>query len=98
MTAGAPPYSETAAPNPLNVYGRQKTQAETAILDHWPEALVCRLPLMVGTGPYAKNNFTVNMLTAIAGNQAVTLYEDEFRTPGGHLERSPGNSAIPRTP
>ena len=76
-----PPYKETAPPNPLNEYGRQKARAEAAVLEQWPEALVCRLPLMVGLGPFAGDNFTAHMLQAIAGNQTVTLYEDEFRTP-----------------
>lgn len=76
-----PPYKETDPPNPLNEYGRQKARAEAAVLAQWPEALVHRLPLMVGLGPFAGDNFTAHMLQAIAGNQTVTLYEDEFRTP-----------------
>ena len=76
-----PPYKETAPPNPLNVYGRQKARAEAAVLAQWPAALVCRLPLMVGLGPFAGDNFTAHMLQAVAGNQTVTLYEDEYRTP-----------------
>jgi dTDP-4-dehydrorhamnose reductase len=76
-----PPYNETASPRPLNVYGEQKARAEALVLARWPGALVCRLPLMIGVSPYGEDNFTFQMLTAIAGNRPVTLFEDEFRTP-----------------
>ena len=76
-----PPYNEDSPPSPLSVYGEQKARAEALVLDRWPEALVCRMPLMMGAAPHADTNFTVQMLTAIATGQPVTLFHDEFRTP-----------------
>lgn len=75
------PYSEEHPPQPVSVYGEQKAQAEERVLEHWPEALVCRMPLMIGATPHAVNNFTLQMIAAIAHGRPVTLFKDEYRTP-----------------
>jgi dTDP-4-dehydrorhamnose reductase len=51
------------------------------VLSHCSNALVCRLPLMFGVGPYAGHHFGVQMLNAIRGGETLNLFEDEFRTP-----------------
>ena len=42
------PYSELDPPSPICVYGEHKLAAERVVLDHAPNGLVCRLPLMFG--------------------------------------------------
>jgi dTDP-4-dehydrorhamnose reductase len=75
------PYDETCKPAPFCVYSDQKARAEAQVLRHHPEALVARLPLLLGLAPNAQANFGVRMLTAIRHNQPIDLFVDEFRTP-----------------
>jgi dTDP-4-dehydrorhamnose reductase len=51
------------------------------VLNHCSNALVCRLPLMFGAGPYSAHHFGVQMLNAMRRNEALNLFVDEFRTP-----------------
>ncbi len=44
------PYAEDGRPNPLNVYGRTKMEAERIVLAVHPGALVVRTTLVYGTG------------------------------------------------
>lgn len=75
------PYDERSPVSPVNAYGRQKAQAEAAILKRYPEALVCRMPLMFGLGPRVSGNFSLQMLSAIKKGRTIRLFTDEFRTP-----------------
>lgn len=75
------PYDESAPIRPICVYGRQKAGAEAEVLSHCANALVCRLPLMFGAGPYSGHHFGVQMLNAIRRSETLNLFEDEFRTP-----------------
>lgn len=76
-----PPYREESPPQPVNIYGEQKARAEELVLERWPKALVCRMPLMIGAAPNAGNNFTLKMIEAIAHGRPVNLFNDEYRTP-----------------
>lgn len=77
------PYDETAAPDPVCVYGVQKARAEDAVRTRCRRALVCRLPLLIGLAPppHGHDHFTRHMVTAIAHGHPVNLFVDEFRTP-----------------
>ena len=75
------PYDESAPPRPICVYGEQKVRAEAGVLSHCANALVCRLPLMFGVGPYSGRHFGVQMLNAIRRGETLNLFEDELRTP-----------------
>jgi len=75
------PYDETAAVKPLSVYADQKIRAEENVLETYPNALVCRLPLMFGVAPDAEENFAVQMLTNMVAQRELTLFIDEYRTP-----------------
>lgn len=44
----SPPYAETAAPSPLNAYGRQKLRGEYAALAGHPRAVSLRVPVLYG--------------------------------------------------
>jgi dTDP-4-dehydrorhamnose reductase len=75
------PYDEAAPTRPICVYGEHKARAEAGVLNHCSHALVCRLPLMFGAGPFSRNHFGVRMLRAIRRSETLHLFEDEFRTP-----------------
>ena len=42
------PYDELGAVDPLNVYARQKAEAERRIMENDDQAVIFRLPLMIG--------------------------------------------------
>jgi dTDP-4-dehydrorhamnose reductase len=44
-------YDESDAPNPLNVYGRQKVEVERYLIDHFTDSLVLRLAMVYGDAP-----------------------------------------------
>ena len=76
----AAPYAACDAPEPINVYGEQKAEAERAVLRRTGNA-VARLPLLFGQGPPGATDFLTGMLAALHRGDVVTLFEDEFRTP-----------------
>jgi len=66
--------SDNAAP--INEYGKQKRAAEIEILKINPNAVICRLPLMIGkNGGYAKA-FVENL----KASKRQTLFTDEIRS------------------
>lgn len=75
------PYKEIHPVKPVCVYGRQKAQAERAVMERHPDALVCRLPLMFGVTAHTSSNFTSQMLVAMQQGRPVKLFTDEYRTP-----------------
>ena len=73
-------YGETDEPNPINVYGKTKLEAEQAVLQN-PGHTVVRIVLTAGTSERGDRSFVEEMCrTAKAGKEA-TLYADEFRCP-----------------
>jgi dTDP-4-dehydrorhamnose reductase len=78
---GRAPYDESATTSPICVYGEHKARAEAGVLNQCSDALVCRLPLMFGAGPFAGHHFSVRMLGAIRRAETLHLFEDEYRTP-----------------
>jgi len=83
-------YSETDEVNPLSIYGEQKVEAEESILRTYPEAAVCRMPLMFGySGPVAEGNLE-RFVAEIKANKAMKLFTDEYRSPLGGISASKG--------
>ena len=76
-----PPYLETDSVSPINIYGEQKVAAERAILAAYPQATICRMPLMFGVAPAAATSFIQPWLTALRADRSLQLFVDEFRTP-----------------
>ncbi len=75
------PYNEEARVSPVNIYGRQKALAEAGVLQAYPSASVCRMPLMFGdTGPVA-SGFFQSMVKRLMEGRELRLFVDEFRTP-----------------
>jgi dTDP-4-dehydrorhamnose reductase len=70
----ATPYVESDPVDPLNVYGRSKAQAEHAVLDTDPHALVIRTSSFFG--PWDEFNFVTLALRALAAGQPFEAAED----------------------
>ena len=84
------PYQEDDRVSPINRYGEQKALAEVEILDRYPNAVVCRLPLMFGAVPSTASSFIQPFIQALKTGKELTLFTDEFRTPVGGTTAAKG--------
>ncbi|ABA23259.1 dTDP-4-dehydrorhamnose reductase [Trichormus variabilis ATCC 29413] len=75
------PYKETDTVCPVNIYGEQKVLAEVGILERYPIATVCRMPLMFGNATPTAKSFIQPFIQTLKSGQELTLFIDEFRTP-----------------
>lgn len=75
-----PPYKETDAVCPSNIYGEQKVAAEQEILNCYPRAAVCRMPLMFGLPSPSANSFIQGFVQALNVGKELSLFVDEYRT------------------
>ncbi len=73
-------YSEADEPNPINVYGQTKLEAEQAVLQS-PSHTVVRIVLTAGTSETGDRSFVEDMCRIAKSGKDVTLYADEFRCP-----------------
>jgi dTDP-4-dehydrorhamnose reductase len=73
-------YGESDEPNPINVYGQTKLEAERAVLRN-PKHTVVRIVLTAGTSENGDRSFVEDMCRAAKAGNDVTLYADEFRCP-----------------
>jgi len=73
-------YGETDTPNPINVYGQTKMEAERAVLQN-PLHAVVRIVLTAGTSEIGNRSFVEDMCRTAQAGKEVTLYADEFRCP-----------------
>lgn len=73
-------YSEQDIPAPISIYGRSKAAAEQAVLAVGP-ALVVRVSLLFGPSIVGRKTFFDEQLDALRRQQAISLFEDEWRTP-----------------
>ena len=73
-------YSEADEPNPINVYGQTKLEAEQAVLQN-PGHTVIRIVLTAGTSETGDRSFVEDMCRTAKAGRDVTLYADEFRCP-----------------
>ncbi|MGC9502679.1 SDR family oxidoreductase [Baaleninema sp.] len=75
------PYTETDAVCPINLYGEHKAIAEREISQRYPNATICRMPLMFGCVPPTASSFIQPFLKAMRDGRELKLFVDEFRTP-----------------
>ena len=82
-------YSETAPPNPINVYGQTKRDAEQSVLQN-PGHTVVRIVLTAGASEAGDRSFVEDMCRTAKSGKDVMLYTDEFRCPlpGGVIARA----------
>ncbi|MEM7310216.1 MAG: sugar nucleotide-binding protein [Planctomycetota bacterium] len=82
---GRPPrasgYREDDEPAPAHAYGRTKAGGERGVLAAGGEALVARLPLLVGDSGGRGLGAGDQILAAVAAGQRPRLFTDETRTP-----------------
>lgn len=69
-------YQPTDKAEPVNEYGKQKRQAEIKILNANANAVICRLPLMVGKNGGYEKAFVENLKQG----KTQTLFTDEIRS------------------
>ena len=74
------PYAETDPVSPVNAYGRQKVEAESRLRQVYPDAVICRMPLMFGHAPGTSGGFLGWMIRALEKGQPIRLFTDEYRT------------------
>jgi dTDP-4-dehydrorhamnose reductase len=72
-------WSEDQDVDPENAYGLSKAEAEQAILQHFPEALVLRLSLMFGKTRPGRNSFSQWLLNRYDSGQDVPVFTDNRR-------------------
>ena len=79
-------------PNPINVYGRTKLEAERLVLQN-PAHTVVRIVLTAGTSEHRNRSFVEDMCRTAKAGKDMTLYADEFRCPlpAGALPEHCGN-------
>ncbi|MGF1492988.1 MAG: SDR family oxidoreductase [Microcoleaceae cyanobacterium] len=75
-----PPYKETDPVNPVSYYGEQKVLAEEGMLKRYPQAAICRMPLMFGRPSPVANSFIQSFIKALQTNQSLNIFTDEWRT------------------
>jgi len=73
------PYVESDAPAPLGVYGASKAEAEAAVLDAHPGALVVRTSAFFG--PWDEWNFAELVLAALEDGRPFAAADDVVVTP-----------------
>ena len=73
-------YDETNEPNPINVYGQTKLEAERDVLQN-PRHTVVRVVLTAGMSETGDGSFVEEMCRTAKSGKDVTLYADEFRCP-----------------
>ena len=66
--------------NAINVYGRTKAQAESAVVEINPKALIIRTNFF-GWGTSYRKSFSDQIIQSLRNNQTIHLFDDVFYTP-----------------
>ena len=72
-------YVESDLPNPLNVYGHSKAQAEVLVQKAYPSSLIVRTSAFFG--PWDEYNFVHYVRKALSNYETVTVAKDLFISP-----------------
>ena len=73
------PYLETDLPNPLNVYGQSKAQAEVLVQKEHPSSLIIRTSAFFG--PWDEYNFVHYVRKALSCYETITVAKDIYISP-----------------
>ncbi|MDH4080064.1 MAG: NAD(P)-dependent oxidoreductase [Nitrospira sp.] len=73
-------YRESDRASPINIYGKNKLEAEHYVLQN-PHHTTVRIVLTAGTSEHGNRSFVEDMCRAVQNGGNVTLYADEFRCP-----------------
>jgi len=74
-------YVEEDPPNPVNFYGRTKMDAEKAVLQAYPQAVIIRVSLVLGFPVTEGNSFFASLESKLQRGQEILSPTDEVRTP-----------------
>lgn len=74
-----PPYGPHDYTSPINIYGKEKAEAEGRILEIYRDATIARLPLLYGYSP-SGTNFMQKWLNTWSRKEVVTVFSDEIRS------------------
>lgn len=76
------PYHENATPDPIQVYGKSKATAETAVIKSpmWPKSCIVRSSLIYGASIGVRDSFLQWMVAGMERGE-LTLFSDEIRNP-----------------
>ncbi len=77
----AGPYAETDPTNPVNVYGRTKLEAETAVLASSCQGLVVRTAVLYGYRAGCRHNFVTWALESLLRGETIRVVTDEWANP-----------------
>lgn len=77
----AGPYDETALPNPLNYYGREKLAAENAVRASGENWLIIRTNVVYGVAPRVKKNFALWLAQELKKQRHVNVVSDQYGNP-----------------
>lgn len=76
------PYDEDAPTAPLSVYGKSKLDAEMAVREILPEALILRTTVVYGWDPLSKKkNFAMQVYERVQTGQEMTIPFDQIGNP-----------------
>jgi dTDP-4-dehydrorhamnose reductase len=75
------PYSETAAPNPLNYYGRTKLASENALRSSGIHHCILRAPLLYGTEELQWKNMAMRVYDSLLKKKQFAAFTDIQVTP-----------------
>jgi len=75
------PYSENAAPNPLNYYGRTKLASENALRSSGVDYCIIRTAFLYGVEVQRKPSFALNVITALTKNETFEAFHDLYAPP-----------------
>ena len=78
FSGNAPPYDETAVPDPVNEYGRAKADAE-AIVQTYPHHIIIRTSLIYSL--QEMDHGTAWMAEALQAGKPITLFNNQIRNP-----------------
>ena len=75
------PYAEDDPPTPINVFAEHRALAEEGILAVYADAVVARLPLLIGYSLLGRESLYRQLVAALRAEQEVTLFGDAVRSP-----------------
>ncbi len=75
------PYSEDDPPTPINIFAEHRALAEEGILAVYADAVIARLPLLIGYASLGRESFYHKLVASLRADREVTLFGDAIRSP-----------------
>lgn len=74
----AGPYDETATPNPLSYYGKEKLASENAVRASGENWIIVRTMVVFGVAPKVKKNFAIWLAQELGKGNKVNIVSDQI--------------------